>query len=91
MEPSTSLHNAARTPRLIKQTGDGGSTGGIPARLGLVGYRAYFCVFVQLSLNISLPVVLGEEGRSVSHEQYLGTSPCALSRLRGPRSFAWKK
>lgn len=46
--------------------GNGGSAGGIAAGLGLVGDRENFCTLVQLSLNISLPVVLGEEGRSVS-------------------------
>lgn len=40
-----------------------------------MGNRAYFSVFVQLSLNISLPIVFGEEGGSVSQSNIWGKVP----------------
>lgn len=59
---------------LTTWTGNGGS-GGIAVGLGLVGDREHFCTFVQLSLNISLPLVLREEGRSVSQSNIWGKVP----------------
>lgn len=47
-------HDTIQTLRLIKQTRDSRSTGGIAARLGLVGDREHFCVAAGLCNSVSV-------------------------------------